>query len=445
MGEQPYHIELLSSYEACISYREGVVIAVVAGRLMNATAWNEIPLVVSCTLVPKERMSAIVKARENVRGTWKGNEWKEDEFSEGETLSEHSSSQLKYRVERVATHEEEMSRNMEKCMEQQQQLTQLVEGLKRQLSQLQINSVPNVAGKDFPTPGGSQIQGLSPMPNHQFKIQTDLDLGKFSGSDPVLMNALTFEQWLSDIRAYQWQFPEFVLLLAVRKSIQGRAKSVLRNLGPDYTIDQTIEVLTREYERVANSSVVFKEFYQLKQERNEKVQVFSVRLREALNKLTLRFPDRVPAGDDFFYGMKVELKSSVRHLLNSPDVSFSMLLTAARRNELEEVEQKPVRVQNKAAKVGVDEKTSPRTESIKGLKVQIQELATVMKSGSTSHRPNPPAVEKSPAKKFKRVNVKQKGGQMPEKDWQDLRLMHQAPFLLVKDLSNATIVKVGDM
>ena len=74
VGEQPYHIELLSSYEACISYREGVVIAVVAGRLMNATAWNEIPLVVSCTLVPKERMSAIVKACENVQGTWKGNE-----------------------------------------------------------------------------------------------------------------------------------------------------------------------------------------------------------------------------------------------------------------------------------------------------------------------------------------------------------------------------------
>ena len=163
--------------------------------------------------------------------------------------------------------------------------------------------------------------------------------------------------------------------------------------------------------------MVFKEFYQLKQEKNEKVQVFSVRLREALNKLTLRFPDRVPAGDEdrilcdcFFYGMKAELKSSVRHLFDSPDVSFSMLLMAARRNELEEVEQKPVRVQNKAAKVGVEEKTSPQTESIKDLKVQIQELATVMKSGSTSHRPNPPAVEKSPAKKFKRVNVKQNGG-----------------------------------
>ena len=253
-------------------------------------------------------------------------------MSEGETPSEHSSSQLRHRVEQVATHEEEMSKNMERCMKQQQRLVQLVEGLGTQLSQLQINSVPNVTGKDFPTPEGSQGQGLSSVPNHQFRIQTDLDLGKFSSSDPILTNELTYEQWLGDIRAYQRQFPEFVLLPAVRKSIQSKAKSALRNLGPDYTIDQAIEVLTKEYEGVATSDVVFKEYYQLKQEKNEKVQVFSVRLREALNNLTLRFLDRVPAGDEdrilcdhFFYGMKAELKSSVRHLFDSPDVSFSML------------------------------------------------------------------------------------------------------------------------
>ena len=72
-------------------------------------------------------------------------------MSEGETFSEHSSSQLKYRVEQIATHEEEMSKNMEKCMEQELKLAQLVEGLGMQLSQLQINSVHNVTGKDFPT------------------------------------------------------------------------------------------------------------------------------------------------------------------------------------------------------------------------------------------------------------------------------------------------------
>ena len=128
---------------------------------MNATAWNEIPLVVSCTLVPKEKMSAIVQARERVRGAWNENERKEDELSEGENLSEHSSSQLKHRVEQIATHEKEMSKKMEKCMEQQQKLAHLVEGLGEQLSQLQLNSAPTIAGKDFPTPRVSQVQGLS--------------------------------------------------------------------------------------------------------------------------------------------------------------------------------------------------------------------------------------------------------------------------------------------
>ena len=114
VGEQPYHVELLSPYEVSISYSEGVVIAVVAGRLMNAAIWDEIPLVVSCTLVPRERMSAIVKARENVKGAWKGNMRREDELSEEEIPSEHSSSQLKLRVEQMATHEEEINKNMEK-------------------------------------------------------------------------------------------------------------------------------------------------------------------------------------------------------------------------------------------------------------------------------------------------------------------------------------------
>ena len=161
-------MELLSPYEVSISYREGVVIAVVAGRLMNAAIWNEIPLVVSCTLVPRERMDAIVKARENVKGAWKGNMRREDELLEEEAPSEHSSFQLKHRMEQMTTHEEDMNKNMEKCMAQQQQLAQLVEGLGKQLSQLQIDPAPNVAGKDFPTLGGSQMQGLPPMSNHQF-------------------------------------------------------------------------------------------------------------------------------------------------------------------------------------------------------------------------------------------------------------------------------------
>ena len=120
----------------------------------------------------------------------------------GETLSEHSSSQLKLRVEQIATHEEEMSRNMEKCMEQQQQLAQLVEGLGKQLSSIADQSCPKCSLKRLSNPWRKSDPGN--VTNTKSSVQdTDLDLGKFSGSDLVPMNELTFEQWLSDIRAYQ--------------------------------------------------------------------------------------------------------------------------------------------------------------------------------------------------------------------------------------------------
>ena len=57
--------------------------------------------------------------------------------------------------------------------------------------------------------------------------------------------------------------------------------------GPRYTTDDVIEVLAKEYEVVASSDVIFKEFYQMQQEKNEKVQVFSVQIREALDRLTV--------------------------------------------------------------------------------------------------------------------------------------------------------------
>ena len=58
-------------------------------------------------------------------------------------------------------------------------------------------------------------------------------------------------------------------------------------------MEDVIKCLSREYGAVASSDIVFKEFYHLKQERGEKVQVFSIRIRDALANLSSRFPERV--------------------------------------------------------------------------------------------------------------------------------------------------------
>ena len=62
-----------------------------------------------------------------------------------------------------------------------------------------------------------------------------------------------------------------------------------------------------------------------------------------LTKLSLRFLDRVPKEDHdkilkdrFFYGIKSELRISIRHLYDDDSVTFSQLLVKAHRNEEEE-------------------------------------------------------------------------------------------------------------
>ena len=110
-----------------------------------------------------------------------------------------------------------------------------------------------------------------------------------------------------------------------------------------------ISVLTQEYEGVASSDVIFKDFYQLRQEQSEKVQIFSIQLRDMLTRLSLRFPGRVPREDHdkilkdhFFYGIRSDLQNSIRHLYNDDMVTFSQLLVKVRRNEEEEMTSKLV-------------------------------------------------------------------------------------------------------
>ena len=109
-----------------------------------------------------------------------------------------------------------------------------------------------------------------------FQVKADIDIGKFSGTEPTPSDELTFSQWCIDVKSYQASYPDNILLPAIRKSIVGKAKSVIRHLGPLYTVDEVITVLTQEYEGVVSNDMIFKDFYQLKQECSEKVQVFSI-------------------------------------------------------------------------------------------------------------------------------------------------------------------------
>ena len=120
-----------------------------------------------------------------------------------------------------------------------------------------------------------------------FQVKANIDIGKFSGTKPTPTDKLNFDQWCIDVRSYQVSYPDNILLPAIRKSIVGRAKLVIRHLGPSYTVEEVIMILTQEYEGVASSDVIFKDFYQLRQEKNRRVQIFSIWFRYMLTKLSI--------------------------------------------------------------------------------------------------------------------------------------------------------------
>ena len=350
----------MSEYEACLTFKREVTLGMVAGELMSIEDWMGVPVVITVLILGRNKIGAILEARERHRQIVRQ---KEIENGGDLCVRDRELQEEKVKLEQEIQDYSGKQRNLEK----------IVEGLSEKIQKMETQPI---SGKGFSTSSAQNLLGSFGNLTTSFQVKADLDIGKFSGTEPVPDNELTFDQWRIDVRSYQTSVPDHILLPAVRKSIVGKAQSVVRTLGPNYSVEDVIKCLAREYEGVTSSDIVFKEFYQLKQERGEKVQIFSIRLRDALTNLTSRFPERVPAKDHdkmlrdrFFYSIKAEMRNSIRHLFDDEKVTFGELLMKARRNKDEEVLDK---VTSKS--VSVD------TEIKDGLEEKVDKLLAVAKS-----------------------------------------------------------------
>ena len=318
----------MSEYEACLTFKREVTLGMVPGELMSIEDWMGVPIVITVLILGRNKVGAIVEAREKHQQTVRQKEIE----NEG---------RLRIRDRELEEEKVKLEQDIQEYSGKQTNLEKLVEGLSKKIQKMETQPI---SGKGFSTSSTQNLSGSFGNLTTSFQVKADLDIGKFSGTEPVPNNKLTFDQWRIDVRSYQTSVPDHILLPAVRKSIIGKAQSVVRTLGPNYSVEDVIKCLAREYEGVTSSDIIFKEFYQLKQERGEKVQIFSIRLRDALTNLTSRFPERIPVKDHdnmlrdrFFYGIKAEMRNSIRHLYDNEKITFGELLMKARRNEDEEV------------------------------------------------------------------------------------------------------------
>ena len=274
---EPYAIEILSPHKICVTYRHGVSLGQVAGELMVIESWGDLPVLVTVVIIKRSKVDAIVEARQKYRKEQRDRDLKDLE------MLKQGQCDLHEEVGQVATKKETLKRRMQDHDVTQRDLLKTVEQLTEKVTKLEMQPLH---AQGFLT---SSSQNVSTFGNllTSFQVKANIDIDKFSGTEPTPADKLNFDQWCIDVKSYQASYPDNILFPAIRKLIVGKTKSVIRHLGPSYTVDEALAILTQEYEGVASSDVIFKDFYQLKQERSERVQIFSIWLRDTLTKLSI--------------------------------------------------------------------------------------------------------------------------------------------------------------
>ena len=263
---KPYAIEILSPHEICITYRHGVSLGQVAGELMAIELWGDLPILVTVVIIKRSKVDAIVEARQKYRKEQKDRELKDlEKLKQGQY-------DLQEEVEQVAAQKETLKQKILDHDAKQRNLLKTVEQLTEKVTKLETQPLH---AQGFMTSSSQNVSTFGNL-STSFQVKADIDIGKFSGTEPIPADKLNFDQWCNNVKSYQASYPNNILLPAIRKLIIGKAKLIIRNLGPSYTVDEVIAILTQEYEGVTSSDVIFKDFYQLKQERNDRVQIFSI-------------------------------------------------------------------------------------------------------------------------------------------------------------------------
>ena len=274
---EPYAIEILSPHEICMTYRHGVSLGQVAGELMAIESWGDLPILVTIVINKRSKVDALVETKQKYRKEQKDRELKDLEMLKQGQYDLHEE------MGQVTTQKEVLKRKMLDHDVKQRDLLKTVEQLTEKVTKLETKPLH---AQGFLTSSSQNVSTFGNL-STSFQVKADIDIGKFSSTEPTPANELNFDQWCIDVKSYQASYPDNILLPAIRKSIVGKAKSVIRHLGPSYTVDEVIAILIQEYEGVASSDVIFKDFYQLKQERNKRVQIFSIWLRDMLTKLSI--------------------------------------------------------------------------------------------------------------------------------------------------------------
>ena len=224
---------------------------------MAIKSWVDFPILVTVVIITRSKVDEIVEARQKYRKIQK--EWEQKEM---ENLRQ-GQYDLEEEFKEVTTQKERLTQQLNENAEKQTNLLKVAEQLTEKVNKLETQPLHT---QGFMTSSSQNVSNPFGNLSTSFQVKADIDIGKFNGTEPTPSDELNFDQWCIDVKSDQSSYPDNILLPAVWKSTVCKAKSVIQHLGPLYTVEEVISMLTQEYEGTASSDVIFKDFYQLKQE-----------------------------------------------------------------------------------------------------------------------------------------------------------------------------------
>ena len=151
-------------------------------------------------------------------------------------------------------------------------------------------------------------------------------------------------------------------------------------LGFDANLDDILKKVEKWFGKQLSGDHLQQEFYQLAQDKTEKVRQFAGRLEQKYKYLKEKFPNKYQTKDlkdRLFHGMHPHIHKSMRFLYKKAEVTYEELLSKMLEAEKDCCSSKSTSVKSKAAVV--ESEASP---SLQKLTQEISALTMVVKSAS---------------------------------------------------------------
>ena len=162
------------------------------------------------------------------------------------------------------------------------------------------------------------------------KISKPPALPNFSGTDPVPKDEGSYEQWKFQVTGALKVCTEEAVRSVIVRSMRGEVHEMISFIGFDGDLTDILEKVEKHFGKQLSGDRLQQEFYQLSQEKSEKIHQFTGHLEQKYKYLKEKFPDRYQTSDlkdRLFHGMHSNIHESMCFLYKKADVAYEEFLS----------------------------------------------------------------------------------------------------------------------